>query len=395
MKLISNSLKALLTASFLLFGMMLTAHANDNESLYNQGIEHYKRLDHVKAREAFQEVVDANPNHGGAYYHLGKIALYFEEYDKAIAAFTKTTEVGDDYFVEAEFELGELKTERKDYEAAVKHYDAILSKESGNGKAYRLRGLCKREIQNYEGALADLNKAIELEGENEATLYEKGVLEIEIKDFDAAIADLTKVIEGNEKNADAYFYRAFAHYQEAQDPNYKHHHAHLKQALADYDKTLKLDPDFDEAYFDRGEVKLKLNDYQGAIYDFKKAIAINPEDLDARYMKALCNYHYGYEQSAVKQVEKLLLIDSNYVNGHHFMAEYYEDLQEYDKALTSINKVIDLEGNEKQADAFLMRAYIKLDLNDTEGACQDFAEAENLGNKEAHYKRNRYCRKYK
>ncbi len=49
-----------------------------------------------------------------------------------------------------------------------------------------------------------------------------------------------------------------------------------KDAIDDYDKTIKLNPDYADAYFNRGVVKNALGDHKGAINDFEKTIKLNP-----------------------------------------------------------------------------------------------------------------------
>ena len=39
----------------------------------------------------------------------------------------------------------------------------------------------------------------------------------------------------------------------------------LKGAMADYNKAIELKPDFAEAYTNRGNLKTKMNDLQGAL----------------------------------------------------------------------------------------------------------------------------------
>jgi Tfp pilus assembly protein PilF len=46
--------------------------------------------------------------------------------------------------------------------------------------------------------------------------------------------------------------------------------------------AIELDPPDYAAYCNRGILKNKLNDLHGAIEDFKKADALNPDDSDTR-----------------------------------------------------------------------------------------------------------------
>ena len=51
------------------------------------------------------------------------------------------------------------------------------------------------------------------------------------------------------------------------------------KAVYDFTKAIEIDPNYSEAYYNRGWNKAKLKDYYGAISDYTKAIEINPNYL--------------------------------------------------------------------------------------------------------------------
>lgn len=52
-------------------------------------------------------------------------------------------------------------------------------------------------------------------------------------------------------------------------------------AIADYTKSLEINPRNSNSYYNRGNAKIRSNDYQGAIADYTKAIEINPQYANA------------------------------------------------------------------------------------------------------------------
>ena len=52
--------------------------------------------------------------------------------------------------------------------------------------------------------------------------------------------------------------------------------------IADYGQAIELDPEYEEAYYNRGSAKLNLGDHEGAIADYDQAIEFNP-DLAVAY----------------------------------------------------------------------------------------------------------------
>ena len=60
-------------------------------------------------------------------------------------------------------------------------------------------------------------------------------------------------------------------------------------AIYDYTKAIEKDPTFIDAYFNRGVVKDDLQDYSGAISDYTKVIEIDPSCADAYCYRAISN----------------------------------------------------------------------------------------------------------
>ena len=52
-------------------------------------------------------------------------------------------------------------------------------------------------------------------------------------------------------------------------------------AIADFNKAILINPDYENAYLWRGEEKYKLGDFEGAFKDFNFVLKINPDNSDA------------------------------------------------------------------------------------------------------------------
>jgi tetratricopeptide (TPR) repeat protein len=116
-------------------------------------------------------------------------------------------------------------------------------------------------------------------------------------------------------------------------------------ALHDYNRAIKLNPNFVEAYNYRGNLKQnKLQDYKGALADFNRAIQLEP------------NYALLYKNRGVLKVAHL---------------------QDNRGALVDLNRAIQLDPN--FAEAYGQRGGIKHEiLNDRVGGIADTQEAARL-----------------
>jgi lipoprotein NlpI len=65
------------------------------------------------------------------------------------------------------------------------------------------------------------------------------------------------------------------------------------RAIADFDKTIALDPTLVLAYIGRATAFKSKGDHDRAIADFDKAIALDPNDADARFNRGLAYFDSG------------------------------------------------------------------------------------------------------
>lgn len=89
--------------------------------------------------------------------------------------------------------------------------------------------------------------------------YNRGIAKMELGRFQDAIADYDRAIKIMPDFALAYNNRGVAKYELGR----------FEDAIADYNKAIKIMPDFAPAYYNRGAAKEKLGDKEGAKEDMK------------------------------------------------------------------------------------------------------------------------------
>lgn len=380
---------------FLLLSLsiFISGYSNDTDAKFQRGIDLVKRLKRVEAKQIFTEIIESTPDYGEAFFERGKINKYFKEYELAKKDFiqaTRSRNISAENKRTAHFELSDLKIMEKDYTGAILDLSIVINENSNDAEAYYQRGSCYQETGNYKGSLKDINKAIELAPEKKEYHLLRGLAKLELELFEDAIHDFDTVLTVDKEHAEAYFYKAYCEFKEGVSDNFKHHKQHLHNAYDDYSHALKLDPELEVAYFNRGEIQMELGHYIEAIADFKKAIAINPNDLEAHFLKAMCNYHYGYRVVALKEFQEIVARDSLYSDAIYQIGYINYESENYEEALASFNKLISIESAHK--DAFIFRGYTYFELGNQEAACNDFKIAEKLGDKEGHHDVVKYCK---
>ena len=161
----------------------------------------------------------------------------------------------------------------------------------------------------------------------------------------------------------------------------KHETGDYKGAILDYDKSIKLDPNYAKAIYNRGLSKYELEDYLEAIKDFDKAIELGYKNPNMYTTRGLCNYKIKDYYEFLWDYDKAIELDPNvafyYVNrglAKEMTFNPYGAITDYSEAIS-----IDPD----YALAYFKRGKAKEKTANFEGACVDFKRAAYLGNEEA------------
>lgn len=135
----------------------------------------------------------------------------------------------------------------------------------------------------------------------------------------------------------------------------KHEQQDYKGAINDYNKAIKTDKEYKEAYYNRGTCELFLNDFNAAIKDFNKTIELDP----------------------------------TFVKAYYSRASVYVTQKKYKEALPDLDKVVELD--KTIPNALTLRGQLRYATGNKIGACDDFSAARVIGDKEADSYISKFC----
>lgn len=87
---------------------------------------------------------------------------------------------------------------------------------------------------------------------------------------------------------------------------------HWNDALNAFNKAIKLNPQYMEAYFYRGNVYDELGDYEKAIVNYNRAIKLNPIYTDAYLYRGLAYNNLGKLNKAIADMKKAAKLGDNF-----------------------------------------------------------------------------------
>jgi len=127
-----------------------------------------------------------------------------------------------------------------------------------------------------------LDEAITLDANYLDAYFLRALTKNDIGDYNGAIIDYSKIIL-KKPDADSYFNRG----------NSRFSLKDLVGAKTDYENAYALDPNFIDALYSLACVKFDLSNYEEAIKDFDKLLKLNPNIPDAYMLRATSPNHYA------------------------------------------------------------------------------------------------------
>lgn len=162
-------------------------------------------------------------------------------------------------------------------------------------------------------------------------------------------------------------------------------------AIAAYTEFLTTKPRDIKSIYNRGRAYEELGQLGKARADFIKVLDIDSENINANL--SMGKYWYNQEdyKQAIDFFDKVLTVDSNVESAYLLKGRSLHKMGNLKEANRNYNVVIDL--NNKNQDAYLYRGALRVSLNQTSRACDDFTRARALGSEEAGTAFNKYCKK--
>ena len=127
--------------------------------------------------------------------------------------------------------------------------------------------------------------------------YDKG--KAEESDKYKKIEYFTKAIQINPNYTDAYNNRGAV----------KDDLKRYSEAIEDYTKAIQIDPNYSKAYYNRGLAKTRLKQNSEALSDFNNAIRLDPADGDFFYSRGNVKVNLAMNSEAIKDFDKAIQLD--------------------------------------------------------------------------------------
>jgi tetratricopeptide (TPR) repeat protein len=278
---------------------------------YQKGLELYKTGNYQEAIEAFNTTISVNKTNGEAYFARGKtfhqigLTKFYEtrgneEFEQAISDFGDALHCG--------LNSGEILEAKK-----LRGYSNYYL---GENKyiSFFLEG--ENSFRYYEMAASDFSWVLEHDPDNVDALIGRslaycriGVGTAEIKypsdqhKSELARRDAQRALQLAPKNAWTHY--ALAKIYEIIDK------LPPEDIIKEYDKAVYYNSEESLFYLERGELKLKVHDYDGAEWDFSKALEMKPRFALVYLNLGILESKQDKREEALVNMQKALEINPN------------------------------------------------------------------------------------
>ena len=190
-----------------------------------------------------------------------------------------------------------------------------------------------KEINNYEISQSYYEKALVIDAINFKLNYDYAVLLLLMRNCNKALNHLG-IAEKSEKNScQLWFMRALAYLQLNDNAN----------SRLCFDKAININPEFDEAYLNRGNLYSELRKFDKALDDFQKAIDLNPNRSEAYFNRGNVYHTLRKYDEAIINFTTAITLKPDYSAAYLNLGSALIGLKQWESVLICYLKALELD----------------------------------------------------
>ncbi len=158
------------------------------------------------------------------------------------------------------------------------------------------------------------------------------------------------------------------------------------EAIKHFSEALRLNSNFAEAYYNRGQAYYEIGNYQAAIDDFTQAITLNP-NYDVAYNERGVAYHKQriLIRLAIKDFTQALYINPRFADAYNNRGKAHYTLNNISAAIKDYNQALSIEPNNTEA---------RNNLNIARSKLKNKQRKQNYNNHDISSRSTKVCEKY-
>ena len=99
-----------------------------------------------------------------------------------------------------------------------------------------------------------------------------------------------------------------------------------------------MNPNYAEAYIDRGVAYAGLNEHERAIEDYNRAIELNPNYAEAYIDRGVAYYELKEHERAIGDYNEAIALNPNYADAYRNRGKAYSEIGRYEESTQDLKK---------------------------------------------------------
>lgn len=277
--------------------------------------------------EAFNEVnvvLEMDKDNAYARWVLGQIYFTRKDLDNAIKEFNRAYELNkkDVAYI---FNLAQAYAAKLDFIKAELLFQELLTIDPDAEEARVMLSYIYTDQEKYELAINQCEYISDSDYRKFDILAKILALKGELNN---AVAEYEKSIAINPNNIDAYIelgkvYRMKENYS---------------KSIECFDKAIQINPRCAEAYELKGIILGKNKMYDKAIESLQRAMELDPNNYELYYNLGVAYLHHGDDKKSIECLNKYIIFEPNNADAYHALAYAYYYIGQYPKAIENFDK---------------------------------------------------------
>ena len=247
------------------------------------------------AQNDYDEALKIKPEYIKIYQAKVESFLSSKEYKSAIEWADKGLAIKENDVILKSKKASAL-TQTKKYDESIKILHSILEDDPKSKRANRYLGHNYQMKKNWDSAVKYFSMAINLDPLDNASFFDRGIAYAEFKDTTNARLDIEKGMQ-LDTTMKWVGYNNIGFFIKFSLKDYK-------GAIEMFNKAIALNPNFTNAYCNRGFAKYNLGDLSGAYQDLKKSLNLDNKNSYAYKNLAIVYIKENKKQNACDNLKK-------------------------------------------------------------------------------------------
>ena len=313
---------------------------------YGIGLVYFAQGEMDRAREMFENITHQKKKFAPAYFKLGQVLAKQGFFDDALEEYAKGSKY-QDYSGQVLHELAVIFNEKGNTDGAIQLYQRTIAAEPTHAQSHFALGEIFYTNGDTETALHHYQQALSLMPSFKDAFYEP------LEPYFAGLITPQQAMPLLEKamfvlpdDPRSYFYAGAVEVDAG----------NTEKAIQHYEKTLEIIEtdtsylqlelhlgNFNDVYFNLGELHHQQGDVDTAVGYFKRALALHPELADRFMVQGQRAFDEEKYQDAIEPLNIHLLLFPEDVSATYLLGQSYEASDNTDSAITFYERTLALD----------------------------------------------------